>query len=134
MDFGTMMDRIPRLRRGWLFTYNTQVDWRETYEAHILKADMPGFKEEDVRVQVLGSGLFRAQVLEIKGERKKEESKEGDTWLFTERPSGDFSRKFKIPYGTNIRKMHAHVQDGVLTVEIPKSYSSKPIVTPIDFS
>ncbi|KAG0555555.1 hypothetical protein KC19_12G177500 [Ceratodon purpureus] len=126
MDFGTM---INNLRRGCLFTHNPQVDWRETYDAHILKADMPGFKEEDVKVQVLDS-----KTLEIKGERKKEELKEGDTWLFNERPSGDFSRKFKIPSWTDKAKMRAHVQDGVLTVEIPKRYSDKPIVTPIEFS
>jgi len=68
MDFGTMWDRIPNYRRGWLFAHKTQVNWRETYEAHIFKADMLGFKKEDVRVQVLDT-----RMLEIRAKRKKED-------------------------------------------------------------
>jgi len=100
---------------------NTQIDWRETPEAHVFKADLPGLKKEEVKVQVVDG-----RTLEISGERKKEEVQKGDTWHRVERSQGSFLRRFRLPENANADKVKAQVQDGVLTVTIPKVEKPKP--------
>jgi len=108
---------------------NTQIDWRETPEAHIFKADLPGLKKEEVKVQVVDG-----RTLEISGERKKEEVQKGDTWHRVERSQGSFLRRFRLPENTKPDEVKAQVQDGVLTVTIPKMEKPKPNVRQIEIS
>nr|XP_029150129.1 17.8 kDa class I heat shock protein-like [Arachis hypogaea] len=58
---------------------NTLIDWKETPEAQVFKADCPGLKKEDVKVEI-----EEGRVLQISGERSKEKEDKGDTWhLYT---------------------------------------------------
>jgi HSP20 family protein len=108
---------------------NTQIDWRETSDAHIFKADLPGLTKEEVKVQVV-----EGRTLEIGGERKKEEVQKGDTWHRVERSQGSFMRRFRLPENTNVEGIKAAVVDGVLTVTIPKLQKPKPQVRQIDIA
>ncbi|XP_024383634.1 17.4 kDa class I heat shock protein [Physcomitrium patens] len=108
---------------------NTRIDWRETPEAHIFKADLPGLKKEEVKVRVV-----EGRTLEISGERKKEEVQKGDTWHRVERAQGSFMRRFRLPEGTNTDEVKAQVQDGVLTVTVPKLQEPKPQVRQIEIA
>ena len=54
---------------------NTRIDWKETPEAHVFKADLPGLKKEEVEVEV-----EEGKVLQISGERNKEKEEKNDTW------------------------------------------------------
>lgn len=108
---------------------STQIDWRETPEAHIFKADLPGLRKEEVHVQVLDG-----KVLEISGEKKKEEVQKGDTWHRVERSSGSFLRRFRLPEHANTEMVNAQVQDGVLTVTVPKLEKPKPRVRQIEIA
>nr|AAD09181.1 cytosolic I small heat shock protein HSP17.2IB [Funaria hygrometrica] len=108
---------------------STRIDWRETPEAHIFKADLPGLTKEEVKVQVL-----EGRTLEICGERKKEEVQKSDTWHRMERAQGSFMRRFRLPEGTNTDDVKAQVQDGVLTVTVPKVQKPKPQVRQIEIA
>ncbi|XP_024381741.1 17.4 kDa class I heat shock protein [Physcomitrium patens] len=110
---------------------NTRIDWRETPEAHIFKADLPGLRKEEVKIQVV-----EGKSLEISGERKREELQKGDTWHRVERAQGSFLRRFRLPEGANVDEVKAQVQDGVLTVTVtvPKLQKPKPQVRQIEIA
>nr|XP_009762616.1 PREDICTED: 17.6 kDa class I heat shock protein-like [Nicotiana sylvestris] len=69
---------------------HTRIDWKETPEAHVFKADLPGLKKEEVKVEIEDD-----RVLQISGERNVEKEDKNDTWHRVERSSGKFMRRFK---------------------------------------
>eukprot|EP00252_Welwitschia_mirabilis_P013218 TRINITY_DN29147_c0_g1_i1.p1 TRINITY_DN29147_c0_g1~~TRINITY_DN29147_c0_g1_i1.p1 ORF type:complete len:173 (+),score=34.41 TRINITY_DN29147_c0_g1_i1:196-714(+) len=94
---------------------NTKVDWKETPDAHVFTADMPGLKKEEVRVELVDKGTLR-----ISGERHREEVQETDTWHRMERSSGKFMRQFRLPEDVNEDQVSAKMENGVLVVNAPK--------------
>jgi len=94
---------------------STNVDWKETATEHIFKADLPGLKKEEIKVQVEDG-----RVLSISGQRSKEEVQKTDTWHRVERSRGQFMRRFKLPDNANLDHVTAKVDDGVLTITVPK--------------
>lgn len=94
---------------------NTNVDWVETPEAHIFKVDLPGVTRNEIEVTIEDNRTLR-----ISGERAKEEVREGDTWHVVERARGRFVRKFRLPKNADLERITAEVNNGVLTVVVPK--------------
>ncbi|XP_004294286.1 PREDICTED: 18.1 kDa class I heat shock protein-like [Fragaria vesca subsp. vesca] len=105
---------------------NTRIDWKETPEAHVFKADIPGLKKEEVKVEIEDD-----RVLQISGERKIEEDK-NDTWHRVERSSGKFSRRFRLPENAKVDEIKAAMENGVLSVTVPKVEVKKPDVQAIE--
>ncbi|XVF05412.1 hypothetical protein REPUB_Repub05bG0169600 [Reevesia pubescens] len=108
---------------------NTRVDWKETPEAHVFKADLPGLKKEEVRVEIEDD-----RVLQISGERNVEKEDKNDTWHRVERSSGKFSRRFRLPENVKMDQVKASMDNGVLTVTVPKVEMKKPDVKTIQIS
>ncbi len=61
------------------------------------------------------------RTLKISGERVKEEVKEGDTWHVVERVRGAFVRKFRLPENVKLDQIKAEVNNGVLSIVVPKA-------------
>ena len=76
------------------------------------------------------------RVLQISGERKKEETKSSDRWHRVERSQGSFLRRFKLPENTKLEEVQAAMENGVLTVTVPKAAPPEPksTVRSIDIS
>ncbi|KAL1208528.1 18.1 kDa class I heat shock protein [Cardamine amara subsp. amara] len=108
---------------------NARVDWKETPEAHVFKADLPGMKKEEVKVEVEDKN-----VLQISGERSKENEEKNDKWHRVERASGKFMRRFKLPENAKMEEVKATMENGVLTVMVPKSPEKKREIKSIDIS
>ena len=108
---------------------NARVDWKETQDAHVFKADLPGIKKEEVKVEVEDD-----RVLQISGERNVEKEDKNDTWHRVERNSGKFMRRFRLPENVKMEGIKASMEDGVLTVTVPKEEVKKPEVKSIQIS
>ncbi|KAG6402088.1 hypothetical protein SASPL_138959 [Salvia splendens] len=95
---------------------NACVDWKEAADAHVLKVDVPGFGEEEVKVEIEASG----GILQISGERREERGEEGYKWHCVERGGGMFLRRFKLPENAKLEELTMGLEKGVLTVTVPK--------------
>ncbi|KAG6778076.1 hypothetical protein POTOM_017921 [Populus tomentosa] len=100
---------------------NTRIDWKETPEGHVFKADLPGLKKEEVKVVIEDD-----RVLQISGERNVDKEDKNDTWHRVERSSGKFLRRFRLPENAKTNKVKASMKNGVLTVTVPKKDVKKP--------
>ncbi|KAH7668000.1 HSP20 family protein [Dioscorea alata] len=108
---------------------NTRIDWKETPDAHVFKADLPGLKKEEVKVEV-----EEGRILQISGERSKEQEEKNDKWHRVERSSGKFLRRFRMPENAKVDQVKAAMENGVLTVTVPKEEVQKPETKSIEIS
>ncbi|KAL6552483.1 hypothetical protein OROHE_007847 [Orobanche hederae] len=108
---------------------NARIDWKETPESHVFKVDVPGLKKEEVKVEVEDGSI-----LQISGERSKEQEEKNDRWHRVERCSGKFLRRFRLPENAKLDAVKAAMENGVLTVMVPKEEVKKPEVKAIDIS
>ncbi|KAJ8466777.1 hypothetical protein OPV22_029329 [Ensete ventricosum] len=111
------------------FASDTRIDWKETPEAHVFRADLPGLRKEEVKVEVEDG-----RVLQISGERSREHEEKTDTWHRVERSRGRFLRRFRLPENAEVEQVKAAMEDGVLTVTVPKEGIKKPNVKSIEIS
>lgn len=95
----------------------------------MFKADVPGLKKEEVKVEV-----EEGNVLQISGERSRDKEEKNDTWHRVERSSGKFMRRFRLPENAKMEEVKASMDNGVLTVMVPKAEVKKPEVKAIEIS
>lgn len=92
-----------------------RVDVSETERAYTVKADIPGVKKEDIRVDVEGNQVS------ISAESKREsEEKQGESVVRSERYYGRQSRSFSLPCEIDDAGAEAVYRDGVLELILPK--------------
>ncbi|CAL1400494.1 unnamed protein product [Linum trigynum] len=126
---GLISSTVANLPRETSAFANARIDWKETPEAHIFNADLPGVKKEEVKVEVEDG-----RILQISGERSKEQEEKNDKWHRVERSSGKFMRRFRLPENAKLDQVKASLENGVLTVTVPKQEEKKPEVKSIDIS
>ena len=113
--------RFPLEERGWA----PAIEVFEKGDKFIIKAEVPGMKEEDVDVSVVGDTLT------IKGEKKAESEVKGDDYYCCERSYGSFFRSIALPSTVDTKKIEASYDNGVLEVTLPKAAEVKPKKVPI---
>jgi HSP20 family protein len=96
------------------------VDMYETDEAVIVKSAVPGLESEDLDINITGDTLT------IKGESREEEEIEEENYFCRERRYGAFSRSLTIPVSIVPDEAEAEIEDGVLTLTLPKAEEVKP--------
>jgi len=95
-------------------------DVKETKEAFLVKADLPGVAEKDIEVTVSGARLT------VSGKREEEKKEKGDVYYTWERSCGIFTRSFKLPEGVDLEHIEAELKGGVLTIVAPKKAGFQP--------
>lgn len=102
--------------RSWM----PAMDIRETEDALILEAELPGIDKSDVQLSLENN------VLTLSGERKFEKDVEKESFHRIERAYGSFSRSFSLPRNVRTEDASASFDNGVLRVELPKVDEAKP--------
>lgn len=100
--------------------FTPQFDVKETKDAFIFKADLPGVEEKNLEVSLTGN------LLTVSGFRDQEDRQEGENFFAYERASGSFTRAFTLPDGVNADQVSAELKDGVLTLRVPKKPEHQP--------
>jgi len=85
-----------------------------TDNGYTIAIELPGVEEDDIDLSV------NAGVVTIKGEKKSSREEKGETWYFSERQYGAFSRSFRLPPDADAEKVSADLKDGLLTITVPK--------------
>jgi HSP20 family protein len=93
---------------------------KETNEGYSFKADLPGVAEKDLEI------TSTANRLAIAGKREAEREEKGETFYTCERSYGSFQRTFTLPDGIDGEHIKAALDNGVLTVFVPKLPASQP--------
>jgi HSP20 family protein len=96
------------------------MDLVEAENEFVLKADLPGLREADVKIEVQDGALT------ISGERQAEHEQREHGWYRIERAFGSFNRSLTLPDGVDPDRIQAKFSDGVLEVRIPKPEERKP--------
>lgn len=82
--------------------------------AYRIAMELPGVEESDIDLTV-HDGVVR-----VKGEKRSSHEEKGETWFFSERQFGAFSRSFRLPPDADDDAISADLKDGVLTIVVPK--------------
>ena len=96
-----------------------RTDVIDTGDAYKLDAELPGFKKEDIKIDV------ENDVLTISAERKAENGENKPNFVKRERFYGSFSRSFDVS-GIEVDGIQAAYNDGVLTLTMPKKVETAP--------
>ncbi|HKO57911.1 MAG TPA: Hsp20/alpha crystallin family protein [Thermoanaerobaculia bacterium] len=95
------------------------VDVAETQDRILVRAELPGMKQEDIAIE------FENGLLTIRGERAIQKDP-NVAYHRVERAYGTFIRSFTLPRTIDAERIGASYRDGVLEVEVPKKEEAKP--------
>ena len=96
------------------------MDLLETADHFVLRADLPGMRQEDVGIEL------EDNVLTVSGERKAEHEDRQEGYYRVERAFGGFSRSLTLPRGIDASAVTASFDNGVLEIRVPKPEARKP--------
>ena len=115
-DDPVAVDTNDQTVRRWI----PPMDLVEQGDEFVLRADLPGVGEDDVKIEL------EDNVLTISGERRSEHEERKEGYYRVERASGSFSRSLTLPEGVDPEAVKAHFENGVLEVRVPKPEQRKP--------
>lgn len=95
------------------------LDIRETDEAYIVAAELPGLSADQIGVRFKNGGLT------ISGQKQEDKREEAGSYHLRERSWGHFQRSLTLPDGIDAENISAAYAGGVLTVTIPKSHTAE---------
>ena len=120
MNWDPFAEMAPSLVRPGESMFSPRFEVKETKNAYVFKADLPGLEEKDLEITVTGSRVT------VSGKREAENKDEGETYYAYERSYGSFSRSFTLPEGADADHAEADLRNGVLTLSIPKLPEHQP--------
>ena len=95
--------------------YNPAIDVVEEKDRILLIADLPGVAEKDLRIEFVEGGVV------LRGRRPGAPEGSGAKLRRVERPAGEFTKNVPLPRGLDVQKAVAKIENGVLTLTIPRS-------------
>jgi HSP20 family protein len=101
----------PRLRATGM---TPRMDVSETDQAYVVKAEIPGVKKEDIKVNIDGNQVS------ITAQTQQETEEKSENMLCTERSWGQYYRSFTLPQPVDDAQAKAEYHDGILELTLPK--------------
>lgn len=95
------------------------IDVKADADSFTISALLPGVSPEDLDIQIVN------EIVTIAGEIKTNRD-ENENYLLTERPSGKFHRVLTLPTPLDANKVEADLENGILTLVVPKAEEAKP--------
>ena len=120
--FSSLFDAFPT-RFGYDDdqTWSPKVYWREEADSYHVDVEVPGFRKSDIHL------TYEKGVLTLSGEKKTDEQDSGNRTRYRTR----FSRTLRLPESINADNIKAKVEDGILTVDLPKTEVVKAVEIPV---
>ena len=92
-----------------------RIDVKEDEKSYTIRAEIPGVKKDDIKVDVEGN------LVSVRAELKQEkEEKKGEKVVYSERSYGMASRSFTLPAEVDAKDAKAEYKDGLLSLTLPK--------------
>lgn len=114
-DLRGRIDRMfADMENGEARKWNLAIDVVERDDGYVLRADVPGLKPDEVKIEVEGD------VLTVSGEHEESEEEKKDNYVRRERRYGSFSRSVTLPKGVTADQVEASCRDGIVEVSFPK--------------
>ncbi len=122
-ELGELRSRFDRMfeeltdghERAWI----PAVDVERENGNLVIRADVPGIKPEEVKIQI------EDDILTVSGEHEERKEDKDKHFLRRERRYGSFSRSMALPPGVEAKKIKAKTHDGVVEVTIPLPKEAK---------
>jgi len=86
----------------------------------VVTTELPGVLSDNLDINVADNTLT------VSGSRKPEELEEGATYHRRERAYGTFTRSFQLPFKVDPQKVEALLNNGILTITLPRAEEDKP--------
>jgi HSP20 family protein len=99
--------------------WSPAVDIQEDAEGFVVRADLPGVQQKDVKVSLFGDTLT------LRGERSLEHERKNEGTHRVERISGSFERSFTLGVPVRADQVKALYKDGVLEIRVPKAEEAR---------
>ena len=115
-DFDKEFNRMMRPLYGKHAQNMMKTDVRETDNSYELDIDLPGFKKDEIKVE-LDNGYL--SISAAKGLDKDEEKKDGK-YIRRERYAGAMNRTFYVGDNLTQQDIQAKFEDGILKISVPK--------------
>ena len=96
-----------------------RTDVTDTGDAYKLEAELPGFKKDDIKIDI------ENDCLTISAERHENKDESRPNFVKRERMYGSYSRSFDVS-GIDVDRISAAYTDGILTLELPKKVETPP--------
>ncbi|RME84917.1 MAG: Hsp20/alpha crystallin family protein [Caldilineae bacterium] len=112
----------------WAVGDNLAVDVFERNDAIVVQATLPGVSHDDIEI------IERDGLLTIRAEAREEKEYEDRGWLRRERRYGAWQRTLRLPVDVKADKAKATLENGVLTIELPKARAGEKLVNRIKVS
>ena len=131
-ELAELRSRFDRLFDDWLDgherAWTPAIDVVREDGHLVVRADLPGIKPEEVKLEV------EDDILTVSGEHRESKEEKDEHYVRRERRNGSFSRSMALPVGVDAGKIKAKTHDGVVevTIPLPKEATKETVnITPI---
>lgn len=124
-DFDTMLNNLF----GTVSTSHRRsplVDIIENENSYVIEAEVPGYSQEEIDVQVEDNVLTISAGAAAEPEEGSKGGTEEKEYLVRERKNTEFSRSFSLPKDVNVEKIEGNYKNGILRLELAKKAEAKP--------